>query len=379
MSSDITRDPLRFAYWVPNVSGGLVTSTIEQRTDWGFDYNRELARIAERAGFEYALSQVRYTASYGAEYQHESTSFSLALLLATERLKLIAAVHPGLWQPGVLAKWVATADHLSGGRVAVNVVSGWFADEFRQLGEPWLEHDERYRRSAEFIQALKLIWTEDEANLAGDFYRIRDFSLKPKPLSWPGRPHPEIFQGGNSSAARRNGGRLSDWYFSNGKDFDGVREQLADLRAVAAEAGRTDGPRFGLNGFVIVRDTEAEAREQLREIVAKAHVEAVHGFGAAVKQAGQSTQDKKGMWADSSFEDLVQYNDGFRTGLIGTAEQVAERIIEYRKLGVDLILAGFLHFQEEVEAFGRDVIPLVREMEIQAGLDPAAVPVPVAG
>jgi FMNH2-dependent dimethyl sulfone monooxygenase len=83
----------------------------------------------------------------------------------------------------VLAKWVATADHLSGGRVAVNVVSGWFKDEFRQLGEPWLEHDERYRRSAEFIQALKLIWTEAEANLAGDFYRIRDFSLKPKPLS----------------------------------------------------------------------------------------------------------------------------------------------------------------------------------------------------
>ena len=70
----------KFAYWVPNVSGGLVTSTIEQRTDWGYEYNRDLARIAEDAGFEYALSQVRYTASYGAEYQHESTSFSLALL-----------------------------------------------------------------------------------------------------------------------------------------------------------------------------------------------------------------------------------------------------------------------------------------------------------
>ncbi|HEY3776334.1 MAG TPA: dimethyl sulfone monooxygenase SfnG [Solirubrobacteraceae bacterium] len=378
MTRDITRDPLRFAYWVPNVSGGLVVSTIEQRTDWSFEYNRDLARIAERAGFDYALSQVRYTASYGAEYQHESTSFSLALLLATERLKLIAAVHPGLWQPGVLAKWLATADHLSNGRVAVNVVSGWFADEFRQLGEPWLEHDERYRRSAEFIQALRAIWTQDEANLAGDFYRIRDFSLKPKPLSWEGRPHPEIFQGGNSTAARRNGGLYSDWYFSNGKDFDGVREQLADLRAIAAEAGRTDGPRFGLNGFIIVRDTEAEARDTLREIVAKAHVEAVEGFGSAVKQAGQSTSDKRGMWADSSFEDLVQYNDGFRTGLIGTAEQVAERIIEYRRLGVDLILGGFLHFQEEVEAFGREVIPLVREMEVDAGLDPAAVPVPVA-
>src|ERR1700709_1139667 len=124
MTTDISTDPLRFAYWVPNVSGGLGVGTIEPRTHWSFDYNRTLARIAERAGFEYALSQVRYTASYGAEYQHESTSFSLALLMATERLKLIAAVHPGLWQPGVLAKWLATADHLSGGRVAVNVVSG---------------------------------------------------------------------------------------------------------------------------------------------------------------------------------------------------------------------------------------------------------------
>lgn len=243
MPTDPVSEPLRFAYWVPNVSGGLVTSTIEQRTDWSYEYNRTLARLAERAGFEYALSQVRYTASYGAEYQHESTSFSLALLLATERLKLIAAVHPGLWQPGVLAKWLATADHITDGRIAVNVVSGWFKDEFRQLGEPWLEHDERYRRSAEFILALKRIWTEDPAQLAGDFYRIRDFSLKPKPLAWPGRPHPEIFQGGNSAAARENGGRLSDWYFSNGKSFDGVREQLDDLARIAADASRSPGPR----------------------------------------------------------------------------------------------------------------------------------------
>jgi FMNH2-dependent dimethyl sulfone monooxygenase len=377
MPTDPTTEPLRFAYWVPNVSGGLVTSTIEQRTDWSFDYNKKLAQLAERAGFEYALSQVRYTASYGAEFQQESTSFSLGLLLATERLKVIAAVHPGLWQPGVLAKWLATADHMSNGRVAVNVVSGWFKDEFRQLGEPWLEHDERYRRSAEFMQALRTYWTEDDAQFGGDFYRIRDFTLKPKPLSWEGRPHPEIFQGGNSSAARVNGGRHADWYFSNGKDFDGVTEQLSDVAREAEAVGRPAPPKFGLNGFVIVRDTETEARDTLREIIDKAHVEAVEGFRGAVQQAGASTGDKRGMWADSTFEDLVQYNDGFRTQLIGTPEQVAERIIAYRKLGVDLILAGFLHFQEEVERFGRDVIPIVRELEIENGLDPAVLPEPL--
>ena len=82
------------------------------------------------------------------------------------------------------------------------------------------------------------------------------------------------------------------------------------------------------------------------------------------------------MWADSTFEDLVQYNDGFRTRLIGTPEQVARRIVEYRGLGVDLILAGFLHYHEEVEHFGRDVLPIVRELEVEAGLDGAVRPAP---
>ncbi|GIH64244.1 MULTISPECIES: dimethylsulfone monooxygenase SfnG [Microbispora] len=361
MSANVSPEPLRFAYWVPNVSGGLVTSTIEQRTDWSYDYNRKLAVLAENNGFEYALSQVRYMASYGAAFQQESTSFSLALLLATQRLKVIAAVHPGLWHPAVLAKLLSTADHLSGGRAAVNVVSGWFKGEFTALGEPWLEHDERYRRAEEFIRVLRASWTEDKARFQGDFYRLHGYDLQPKPLSGPDRPHPEIFQGGNSTAARAMAGRVSDWYFSNGKDFDGVTEQIEEVGAAARAHGRR--VRFGLNGFLIARDTEAEARETLREIVAKADVEAVHGFRDAVRQAGRSTQDGRGMWADSTFEDLVQYNDGFRTRLIGTPEQIAHRAIEYKKRGVDLLLLGFLHYHEEVEYFGRHVLPIIRELE----------------
>jgi FMNH2-dependent dimethyl sulfone monooxygenase len=361
MSTERIADEIKFAYWAPNVSGGLVTSDIEQRTSWDYEYNKKLAQTAENNGFEYALSQVRYEASYGAEFQHESTSFSLALLLATEKLKVIAAVHPGLWQPAVLAKLGATADHLSNGRFAVNVVSGWFKDEFTHLGEPWLEHDERYRRSAEFLQVLRKIWTEDDVDFRGDFYRIHDFTLKPKPLNTPERPNPELFQGGNSAAARENAGRYSDWYFSNGKDYDGVTEQLVDVRRVARENDRE--VKFGLNGFIIARDTEAEAKDTLREIIAKANRPAVEGFKNAVQQAGASTASKDGMWADSTFEDLVQYNDGFRSQLIGTPEQIAHRIVEYRRRGVDLILGGFLHFQEEIEYFGAKVLPLVRELE----------------
>ncbi|GAA4340129.1 hypothetical protein GCM10023086_75490 [Streptomyces venetus] len=98
--------------------------------------------------------------------------------------------------------------------------------------------------------------------------------------------------------------------------------QINDVRVAAGRAGRT-APRFGLNGFLIARDTEAEARHTLREIVVKADSDAPEGFGAALKQAGRSTADGKGMWQDSTFEDLVQYNDGFGTGLIGTPEQIA--------------------------------------------------------
>ncbi|MDZ8172697.1 dimethylsulfone monooxygenase SfnG [Microbacterium xanthum] len=372
-TASTAHEPLRFAYWVPNVSGGLVVSNIEQRTSWRYEDNVRLARTAESVGFEYALSQVRYLSSYGAAQQHESTSISLALLLATEKLKVIAAVHPGLWEPAVLAKYILSADQFSQGRAAVNVVSGWFKDEYTKLGLPWLEHDERYRRSAEFIEVLRSLWTQEHVDFAGDFYRVNDFTLRPGPHPVPGRAHPEIFQGGNSTAARFNGGAHADWYFSNGKDFDGFTEQYDDVTRIAAEHGRT--VRFGLNAFTIIRDTEAEARAQLREIIAQADHAAVEGFRRYVQQAGAATPDGKGMWADSSFDDLVQYNDGFRTQLFGPPEQVAERIIAYKKRGVNLFLLGFLHFEDELEDFGRRVIPLVREMEadlLRTG-DPIAV------
>ena len=107
LMSTHNEEDIRFAYWVPNVSGGLVVSKIEQRTSWDIDYNRKLAQIAERSGFDYALSQIRFTAGYGAEFQHEPVIFSQALLAATERLKLIVALLPGPWNPALAAKQLA--------------------------------------------------------------------------------------------------------------------------------------------------------------------------------------------------------------------------------------------------------------------------------
>lgn len=350
-------DPIRFAYWVPNVSGGLVISRIPQRTSWDADYNRKLAQIAEEAGFDYALTQIRFTAGYGAEYQHESVAFSHALLAATSRLKVIAALLPGPWNPTLAAKQIATISQLSSGRIAVNIVSGWFSGEFRAIGEPWLDHDERYRRSEEFIRSLRGIWTEDNFTFRGDFYRYTNYTLKPKPAE----SLPEIFQGGSSRAARDMAARVSDWYFTNGNTPDGLRAQVEDIRAKAAAHG--NAPKIGVNAFVIARDTEEEARAVLDEIVAQADPEAVKAFGHEVKNAGKASPEGEGNWAKSSFEDLVQYNDGFRSNLIGTPDQIAERIIALKEAGADLVLLGFLHFQEDVAYFGREILPRVRALE----------------
>ncbi len=352
---------IKFAYWVPNVSGGLVISKIPQNTNWTYDYNVWLAQTAEQVGFDYALAQARFIASYGAEYQLEALATVAALAPVTERIKLIAAVHPGLWHPGVVAKMGATIDNISKGRFALNVVSGWFKGEFTIYGEPWLEHDERYRRSEEFIRILRGLWTEDEFHIKGDFYRINGGWVKPRPVNQ--NPHPEIFQGGNSKAARQMAARVSDWYFMNGNSIEGVQSQIQEVSALARKEGRT--VKFGLNSFILVRDTEEEAHTVLREIIAHADAEAVEGFGDAVKQAGASTRERQGMWANSNFEDLVQYNDGFKSGLIGTKEQVANRIRQFYEVGVDLILGGFLHYTDDLPAFGREVIPFVRELKSQ--------------
>ncbi|MBM7577863.1 dimethylsulfone monooxygenase SfnG [Jeotgalibacillus terrae] len=350
---------LKFAYWVPNVSGGLVVSKLPQDTDWSFEANKRYVQIAEDAGYDYALLQTRFFASYGAENQLEAITLGSALAAVTKKINLIAAVHPGLWHPAVYAKMLATLDQISNGRAAVNIVSGWFKQEFIGYGEHWLDHDERYRRSEEFARVLRELWTQEKTTFKGDFYRINEAPFKPKPVQGGDLP---IFQGGNSRAAKEMAARVSDVYFMNGNTIEGFKKQITEVRALAEKEGRT--VKFAVNGFAIVRDTEEEAIDLLRQIVLHADTEAVEGFKEAVKDAGQASKEKEGMWANSTFEDLVQYNDGFKTGLIGTAEQVADRIIELKKIGVDIVLTGHFHYETDLEHFGKEVIPLVKEKEL---------------
>lgn len=354
---------IEFGYWAPNLGTSLVATRIANRTRGTFAANREYARIAENNGFKYTLLATRFVSSLeGNEGTYDSMVMAAAIAAVTTRLVPIVAVATGLAHPAIVAKQLVTLDEISQGRAAINVVSGWLKDEYTALGEPWLEHGERYRRTEEFIQVLRATWADGQADYSGDFFRLRNADFRPKPLSGA----IPVFQGGNSVSAREMAARQSDFYFMNGAPLDSLREHITHVRTLAAQQNRT--VRFAVNAFVIARPTEEQARAVLEDIIENADTEVVERFRKNVQHAGQATADKKGMWTDSRFEDLIQFNDGFKTGLIGTPGQIAERIRALAEIGVDMLLTGFLHYEDELSEFGQQVIPLVRQLE-QTALD----------
>jgi FMNH2-dependent dimethyl sulfone monooxygenase len=340
---------MKFAYWNTNL-GSVLFSAIPQNAEPDLAAQIEIARRAEAAGFQYTLAAARFISTTGsAPEMYDALASSAYIAASTNRLNVIAALHPGLWHPALVAKVAASISAASGGRFHINVVSGWFKDEFIRLGESWLDHDERYRRSEEFVTVLRGLLAGETFSFSGDFYRVRDLRFRPAPT----KPV-DIFQGGNSVAARSLAARQTDWYFMNGDSIEGVTQQIAEVRKLAEPLGRK--PRFAVNAFVVLRDSDSEAADVLDSIVANANADAVEAFRKHAQGAGSSTKERIGMWANSSVANLVQPNDGFKTGLIGSADTLRERIRALEAAGVDLVLCGFIDFLNEPTAFGRDVI-----------------------
>lgn len=347
-----------FAYWIPNMAGGFLSTSYEHETDWNWEYNQRVVRLAEEAGLNYALSPARYLSSHSAGHSLEAVTTAAALGTVTERIHLISAVHTGLWHPAPLAKAVVTGDHVTGGRFHLNVVTGWFKQEYTSFGEPWLEHDERYARSEEFIRVLKGLWRasaqEETFDFHGRFYHVDNAYCQPAPVG-----EPQIFHAGNSHAARRMAARVGDIMFLNGNYLSDAREIIESVRHYAEEFG-TEPPRFAINSFLLARDTERESKEVLEGIIDQADTGTLEAFKEQVRQAGLSSPEGEGMWDDAEIQDLVQWNNGFRTGLIGTPDQIVERIRRLAAIGIDIVLFSALNYTEDLPRFGAEILPAVR-------------------
>jgi FMNH2-dependent dimethyl sulfone monooxygenase len=337
---------MRYGYWLP-VFGGWLRNVENENMQAAWPYVKRLAQRSEEIGFDVTLiAELNLNDIKGVEAPSlDAWSTAAALAAVTGRIELMVAVRPTFHLPALLAKQAANIDHISGGRLTLNVVSSWWADEARKYGVGFEQHDDRYARTSEWLDVLNGVWSQDHFSYAGKFYRVEDNVLEPKPVS---QPRPTLYAGGESPAAKELIAEKCDAYLMHGDPPERIREKVADLRERRA---RHNLPplKFGVAGYAIVRETEREAQDELRRIT---DVQQSAAGYANYQQWLAGTQLEQRV----SLEDYSVSNRGLRSGLVGTAEQVAERVAQFEAAGADLLLLQFSPQLEEMERFSEAVI-----------------------
>lgn len=342
---------MRFGYWLP-VFGGWLRNVEDEGMEASWAYVRRLAQRSEEIGFDLTLvAELNLNDIKGMEAPSlDAWSTAAALAAVTERLELMVAVRPTFHPPALLAKQAANIDRISGGRLSLNVVSSWWATEARKYGVQFDQHDDRYARTGEWLTVVDGMWKEPVFSFSGDYYTVEEAILEPKPLR---RPRPTIYAGGESPAAKELISRRCDAWLTHGDPPDVIGPKVDDMRARREQTGLAP-MSFGAAGYAVVRGSDREVRRELERITNVR--ENARGY-ANYQDWIANTQLERRM----SIEDYSVSNRGLRSGLTGTPEQVAERILEFERAGLDLLLLQFSPQLEEMERFAEEVIPLVRE------------------
>jgi dimethylsulfone monooxygenase len=353
---------MRYGYWMP-VFGGWLRNVPDEGMAATWEYVSRLAQRSEEIGYSLTLiAELNLNDIKGVEAPSlDAWSTAAALAAVTRRLELMVAVRPTFHLPALLAKQAANIDHISGGRLSLNVVSSWWAEEASQYGVAFDRHDDRYARTAEWLQVVDGVWREDRFSFSGRYYQVAETALSPKPLS-----RPVIYAGGESEAAKDLISRLCDAYVMHGDPPARIGERIADLKARRERLGLPP-MQYGVAAYAIVRDSEAEARRERERIT---NVQQSAAGYANYQQWLAGTQLERRV----SLEEYSVSNRGLNAGLVGTPEQVRERIAEFEAAGVDLLLLQCSPQLEEMERFAAQVIgqPVVTALPIPEGAAGAA-------
>jgi len=334
---------MRYGYWLP-VFGGWLRNVENENMQASWSYVKRLAQRSEQIGFDLTLiAELNLNDIKGMEAPSlDAWSTAAALAAVTERIELMVAVRPTFHLPALLAKQAANIDHISNGRLTLNVVSSWWAGEARKYGVTFEQHDDRYARTREWLDVLDGTWKQDHFSYSGKYYRIEDNVLAPKPVS---KPRPTLYAGGESPAAKELIAEKCDAYLMHGDPPERIGEKIKDLRERRA---KHDLPplKFGVAGYAVVRETQREAEDEVRRIT---DVQQSAAGYANYQEWLSGTQLEQRV----SLEDYSVSNRGLRSGLLGTPEQVAERIADFEKAGVDLVLLQCSPQLEEMEQFAK--------------------------
>jgi alkanesulfonate monooxygenase len=337
---------------------------VEARRPATLDYLAQVARAAEHVGFDTVLTPT-------GTWCEDAWLTTAALIPETKRLRFLVAFRPGFVSPTLAAQQASTFQRISGGRLLLNIVTGGNAAEQRSFGD-WLDHDQRYARTGEFIEVVRGAWSGTPFDFEGDHYRVAAATVLEPP-----RPTPGIFFGGSSDAGKETAARHADVWLTWGEPVADARAQLEDVRARAEAAGRGDAVRFGIRLHVISRDRGADAWAETdrlldampEDIVARAqkHLTYNESVGQQRMTALHNGRRSGLVVAPNLWAGFGLVRGGAGTALVGSHDEVAERISEYHAAGFDhFILSGQPHL-EEAWWFGEGVIPRLRSAGL---LDP---------
>ncbi len=337
---------LRYGYWLP-VFGGWLRNVVDEGMPATWEYIKKLVPRSEELGFDVTLiAELNMNDIKGIEAPSlEAWSTAAALAAITRRIELMVAVRPTFHLPALLAKQAANIDHICGGRLTLNVVSSWWADEARKYGVHFERHDDRYARTAEWLDVISGVWSQDHFSYAGSYYKVEDTILQPKPVS---KPRPCLYAGGESDAAKELIAKKCDAYLMHGDPPERIAARITDLSERRARHGLPP-MQFGVAGYAIVRPTEREAQQELARIT-------------DVKQSAAGFANYQQWLAGTQLEQalsIAEYsvsNRGLRCGLVGTPEMVQEQLARYAAAGVDLMLLQFSPQLEEMERFSSSII-----------------------
>jgi len=335
---------MRYGFWTP-VFGGWLRNVADENMTATWDYTRRLCQRAEQIGYDLTLvAELNLNDIKGTDQPAlDAWSTAAALAAVTERLELMVAVRPNFHQPALFAKQAANIDQIAGGRLALNVVSSWWAEEAESYGLQFDQHDDRYGRTSEWLTVVDGLWSQPRFSFDGERYQLKDAICEPKPVK-----RPVIYAGGESEAAKTMIAEQCDAYVMHGDAVEVIAEKIADMKARRAKTGRPP-MTFGMAAYAIVRDTQSEARAEVERITTLD--ETAPGF-ANFDQWLTGTQLEREM----KLQEYSVSNRGLRPNLVGTAAQIRERIAAYEAAGLDLLLLQMSPQYEEMERFAAEVI-----------------------
>jgi len=328
----------------------------ELRSSWV--NTSKIAKRADELGFRNILCPSSY------QVGQDTLSFVAAMAPQLKRMNMLAAIRCGELHPAMLARTVATLDHILEGRLTLNIISSDFPGEMAESAY-------RYRRSWEVVEILKQAWTQDEINYEGEIYRIRGLSTDPvRPYQVNGGPL--LYFGGYSPEALALCGAHCDTYLMWPEPKDTLAQRMRDVHAQADQHGRVLD--YGLRVHMIVRDTEAEAREYARELVSKLDDDKgreirqraldAKSFGVSLQSANRNLADDEGYIEPHLWTGVGRARSGCGAALVGSVDQILSAIDDYIKMGIRaFIFSGYPHLQE-CEIFGTKVLPHISTVSL---------------